>query len=205
MTTNPFLVRPIIVRIGRLGRRAALRPIGARAPGQPRRSSRCSPVLGRLHRRVFRHGGREFHAYRRAALVASALRGRRRVGAGVFRSNGNEGRIWNRGGLREGKWHWRQPGKFRMAVGGPGGLTYPDRASAERELENVGTEYPGIDPTTFAVVEAAPDKESRFLSLAERHIEESRKGLRSPRRTKSSRRCPGRKIHARVSLVPLGV
>jgi hypothetical protein len=41
-----------------------------------------------------------------------------------------------------GEWHWVKPGKFRMAVGGPGSLTYADRASAEQDAEKIRAKYP---------------------------------------------------------------
>jgi hypothetical protein len=70
-------------------------------------------------------------------------------------------------GKRE--WHWRRPRKFRVAVEGPGSLAYPDRASAERDAEEIRAVRPDSDLT---VVETAPDLD-RFYCLAEGYIENS--------------------------------
>jgi hypothetical protein len=67
----------------------------------------------------------------------------------------------------KGEWHWVQPGKFRMAVGGPGSLAYPDRASAERDAEKIRSRFPARDLTVVAAT--SEDKESGVISLAEGH------------------------------------
>jgi hypothetical protein len=70
-----------------------------------------------------------------------------------------------------GEWQWVQPGKFRLAVGGPGSLTYTDRATAERDAEKMRARYHG----DITVVAAAPatdeDKKDRFFALFEGHLE----------------------------------